>query len=129
MSKYILDASALLALFNSEPGSNEVEKILPDSIMSAVNVAEVIAELENKLNISLLEGREMIHASINRIIPLDFEQSIEVGGLKRITKSLGLSLGDRACIALGIQLEATVYTADKIWNNLNIEGLNIKLIR
>jgi PIN domain nuclease of toxin-antitoxin system len=113
MNKCILDASALLALLNSEKGAEEVEKLLPNSVMSTVNVAEVIAELDKKLDISAEEGKQMIETTIDKIIPFDFSQSVEAGRLRRLTESLGLSLGDRACIALGIATGYTIYTTDK----------------
>jgi PIN domain nuclease of toxin-antitoxin system len=72
MSKCILDASALLALVNTEPGAGYVEELLPLSVMSTVNVAEVVAELDKKLNITADESSKIIHSAINQIIPLDF---------------------------------------------------------
>lgn len=113
MNKCILDSSALLALFNSEKGWEKVEELLPLSIMSTVNVAEVVAELDKKLAVSSIQSKEMIIAAINKIVPLDFDQSIEVGRLRKETKNFGLSLGDRACIALGLTTGCTIYTADK----------------
>ncbi|KJV61991.1 PIN domain protein [Rickettsia amblyommatis str. Darkwater] len=98
MNKYILDSSALLALFNSETGSDKVEELLPLSIMSTVNIAEVVAELDKKLNISFIQSKAMISASINKIVALEFDQAIEIGRLKKETEQFGLSLGDRACI-------------------------------
>ena len=121
MNKCILDASALLALLNSEKGAEEVEKLLPNSVMSTVNVAEVIAELDKKLDISAEEGKQMIETTIDKIIPFDFSQSVEAGRLRKLTESLGLSLGDRACIALGLSTGYTIYTTDKAWAKLKLE--------
>ncbi|WP_017443104.1 type II toxin-antitoxin system VapC family toxin [Rickettsia gravesii] len=125
MNKYILDSSALLALFNSETGSDKVEEVLPLSIMSTVNIAEVVAELDKKLNISFIQSKEMISASINKIVALDFDQAIEIGRLKKETEQFGLSLGDRACISLGLITGYPIYTADKIWTKLQ---LNCKIV-
>ena len=41
---------------------------------------------------------------------------------------LGLSLGDRACLALGIALDVEIYTADRLWAQLNLP-CSIHLIR
>ncbi|KJV92820.1 type II toxin-antitoxin system VapC family toxin [Rickettsia bellii] len=128
MNKCILDSSALLALFNSEKGWEKVEELLLLSIMSTVNIAEVVAELDKKLAVSSIQSKEMIIAAINKIVPLDFDQSIEVGRLRKETKNFGLSLGDRACIALGLTTGYTIYTADKVWVNLPL-NCNIVLIR
>ena len=129
MNNCILDASALLALLNSEIGAELIEPLLPYSIMGTANIAEVIAELDKKLDISPEESQEMVSTMINQIIPLDFNQAIEVGRLRKLTQSIGLSLGDRACIALGIKLEIPVYTTDKAWKNLQINKLDVRLIR
>lgn len=128
MNKCILDSSALLALFNSEKGWEKIEELLPLSIMSTVNIAEVVAELDKNLAVSSIQSKEMIIAAINKIVPLDFDQSIEVGRLRKETKKFGLSLGDRACIALGLTTGYTIYTADKVWANLPL-NCNIVLIR
>jgi PIN domain nuclease of toxin-antitoxin system len=62
------------------------------------------------------------------VIDFDWEQSMFAGALKRQTKTLGLSLGDRACLALGKKLSASVYTADSVWKSLDV-SVNIVLIR
>ncbi len=129
MSKYILDASALLALLNSEPGSEIVQTLLPSSIMSTVNVAEVVSELNKRLNIDPNKAREMVTTMISQIVPFDLNQAVEAGRLRKITQHLGLSLGDRACIALSIFHNYPIYTADKLWANLQLHNTDIKLIR
>ena len=121
MNKYVLDASALLALFNEEPGAEKVAQILPYSVMSMINASEVIAELANKLAILPTEGRYMVDTCINELITFDLEQATEVAHLRKYTAHLGLSLGDRACISLGMRLKAPIYTADKIWIKLGKE--------
>lgn len=128
MNRIVLDASALLALFNMEPGSDIVEKSLPFSIISTVNVAEVIAELDKKLNITPQEGKKLIHTAVDRIIPLDFNQAAEIGALRKVTDLAGLSLGDRACITLGIQMKCPVYTSDRAWKRIDL-GCEVILIR
>jgi len=128
MNKYILDASALLALLNSEPGAETIEKILPTSVMSTVNVAEVIAELDKRLDVTPDESKEMVHTIVDQIVPLDFNQAVEIGRLRKYTKDFGLSLSDRACISLALSTGYTVYTTDKIWSNLELK-CNIIVIR
>ena len=63
------------------------------------------------------------------IVPLDVEQSFDIAFLKKSTKHKGLSIGDRACIALGIKMKLPIYTADKVWADLDLEGAEIILIR
>jgi PIN domain nuclease of toxin-antitoxin system len=56
------------------------------------------------------------------------EQAKIAGSLIARTSAFGLSLGDRACLALGIALKAPVYTADRSWKNLKL-GVRIHLVR
>ena len=127
MSKYVLDASALLALLNNETGVDVVREILPDAIISAVNFSEVIAWL-TRLQIPEDEVSDILDVLGLTIIPFDTELAYKTGQMAEMTKSLGLSLGDRACLALAIKLKATAVTADKVWGNLG-NMVQIKMIR
>lgn len=128
VSEYILDASALLAMLNSEKGKEEIEKILPFSVMSTVNIAEVVGELHNKLALEIEECENIILTMVNRIVDFDIKQSMKCAELKKHTRQYGLSLGDRACMSLGLALNLPIYTADKIWAQLDI-GCKIVLLR
>ncbi|MCX7114694.1 MAG: type II toxin-antitoxin system VapC family toxin [Gammaproteobacteria bacterium] len=128
MNKYVLDASALLALLNNEPGAAEVEKLLSHSVMSTINAAEVIAELDAQLNIAPEEGREMVYTVISEIVPFTLDMAVKTAALRKKTSQFGLSLGDRACLALGMMLSLPVYTADRAWKNLEVAG-KVVLIR
>ena len=115
----MLDASALLALFNDEPGALVVENSLSHSFVSAVNAAEVITELYIKLAIPVEQAKEMVATLVNKIVPFDLTLAAEAARLRKETKFLGLSLGDRACLALAKALRLPVYTADKAWGKLD----------
>lgn len=125
MNNVVLDASALLAMFNSEPGKEMVEEVLSNSIISAVNVSEVIAELQ-KLEIAVDEARKMIETVVHEVVPFDLEQAALTAALKSDTQQFGLSLGDRACIALGQLKNCPIYTADKIWSKMKIKVILIR---
>ena len=127
-NKVILDASALLALIQEEPGSNVIKPLLQFAVMSTVNISEVLAVLQ-KTNITTEESLTLITDIINTIIPFDIEQAEETAKLQFFTTSKGLSLGDRACIALGIKLQSPIYTADKAWIELQLPNVTIQLIR
>lgn len=71
---------------------------------------------------------EVVEETINKIVPFDASQAMIAGHLRALTKPYGLSLGDRACLALGLTYKLPVYTADRIWKELNID-VPIKLIR
>jgi PIN domain nuclease of toxin-antitoxin system len=126
-SRVVLDASALLALINQEPGSEKVAAVISTACMSSVNVAEVVSKLMDK-GFSEVEIREIFGALKLLIIPFDEEQGFIAGLLRANTKSLGLSLGDRACLSLAIQQKLSVLTADRVWAGLQL-GLNIQMIR
>ena len=128
MSKVVLDASALLALIKNETGGDIIERLLGNIVMSSVNISEVAAILLNS-SMSLEECKDVIEPFVDSIIAFDSELSFITASLRQTTKHKGLSLGDRACIALGIKLQAPIYTADKIWAELNINKADIKLIR
>jgi ribonuclease VapC len=128
MNKVILDSSALLALIKNENGSEVVEPLLGKIVMSAINIAEVAGILVD-LGMSHEECINSIEPFVDLIVPLDMQQSFEIAFLKKLTKDKGLSIGDRACIALGIQMGLPIYTADKIWQNLNLKDADIILIR
>jgi PIN domain nuclease of toxin-antitoxin system len=128
MNKVILDSSALLALINNEEGSSVVEELLGSIIMSSINISEVASILLDS-EMDTEQVSKAIEPFIDSIIDFDFEYSILCASLKKSTKHLGLSLGDRACISLGIKLIFPIYTADKLWAELKLENADIRLIR
>ena len=127
-NRVILDASALLALIQEETGAEIIKPLLKFSVMSVVNVTETLSVLQ-KTNISAEEGLTLITDIITTIVPFDLEQAERVAKLHPLVQPQGLSLADRACIALGIKLQIPIYTADRIWSDLQIDNANIKLIR
>lgn len=124
----ILDASALLALIHQERGADIVKPLLKKAVMSTVNISEVLTALQ-RTDILLKEALTSICDIIQTIIPFDTVHAQLTAELSPFTKSKGLSLGDRACIALGQKLQIPVYTADRIWGELKLENVDIKLIR
>jgi PIN domain nuclease of toxin-antitoxin system len=127
MNKVVLDASALIAYIRKEPGAENIIDLLPYTIMSAVNYAEVATVL-SKLDMTSEIIGNTLKNFISNIIPFDQSQALVTGILQRQTKTKGLSLGDRACIALGIHLQVPIYTADKIWAELELDRADIRLI-
>jgi PIN domain nuclease of toxin-antitoxin system len=125
--KVVLDASALLALLNQEIGHAQVEKHLSNAVMSAVNISEVVATY-TLLGAVEREVESLIHSLVKEIIPFDTEQAFIAGFLRKKTKAHGLSLGDRACLALAELKNLPVLTADKIWAKLDIK-IHISVIR
>ena len=128
MNDVILDASALLALLNDEPGAEVVQKHLPKARISAVNLAEVITLL-NLVGMPTEHIVEVLNLLSLDVVPFDEEQALQAGVLARETKALGLSLGDRACLALGIVMGCAVLTADKAWSEVNLGGLVVEVLK
>ena len=127
MSDYVLDASALLALLNAEDGAELVGDLLPDAVVSAVNLAEVVARL-TEIGMPQGEIREALALLGLQVVPFDEAQGYLAGLFYPQGKRIGLSLGDRACLALAQAMEATAVTADQAWGGLDI-GVEIQLIR
>lgn len=128
MSVYVLDASALLALMNGECGSGRVEEAVEaGAAISLVNVAEVVAKL-SELGMPKEVVREALDVLGMETVAFDTAQAYKTGLLRPVTRHIGLSLGDRACLSLAIQLEQPVLTADRAWKSLNL-GIDIQVIR
>ena len=117
MSEPVLDASALLAVMLEERGAEKVRELLPGAIIGAVNLAEVVAKLQERG-----VPDEEIDRAIARldlpVIPFDMAQAMVAGKLR--ARTLGLSLGDRACLALAVVRGTPAVTMDRGWSALDI---------
>jgi len=122
---FVLDASAVLCLLKGEKGTDRVIEVLPRSSISAVNLSEVYAKLADAggSEEKVAHAIGVLHLKVE---PFDDEQCRDAGMLRPATKSLGLSLGDRACLALARGKKATAVTADQIWSQVP-EVLNIAI--
>lgn len=128
MNSIVLDASALLAILNGEPGA---DKLTPQLLSAATSSTVNLAEVHGKLVDRGLDPRDAWEATLSPIrsaIVFTAQHAQTAGNLITQTRALGLSLGDRACLALGLALKAPVYTADKSWRNLKL-GVQIHVIR
>jgi ribonuclease VapC len=123
----ILDASALLAMLNGEPGGASVEPYLTEAGISSVNWSEVIQKLLAKKVITTGMQEDFQKLGL-MILPFTTEQAELAASLWTTTKPLGLSLGDRACLALAMTLNLPVVTADRAWKTLNLTIL-VQIIR
>ena len=123
----VLDASALLVLLNAEPGAEVVSQALPQGVMSAVNLSEVVAKLA-EAGMSEAAARQAIGGLAVEVVPFDNEQSYVAGMLRPLTMHLGLSLGDRACLALARLLGLPALTTDRPWAQLNL-GIEVEIVR
>ena len=124
----VLDASALLALLQDEPGADAVASRLPNSAISAVNLSEVVAKLTER-GVPAAELRQALDGMALDVRPFDTEAAYAAGSLRRATRTLGLSLGDRACLALAMQLDAVALTTDRAWLGLPDVAVRVEAVR
>ncbi len=128
MNRVVLDASALLAILNEERGA---ERLTPELLSAAVVSTVNLAEVQGKLVARGLDPDDAWEAALSPVseaVPFSAAQARIAGDLSAQTRALGLSLGDRACLALGLALDAPVYTADQSWKKLRA-GVRIHVIR
>ena len=142
MSDAVLDASALLALLNGEPGQQVVASALvggaggrggggadrlAGAVVGAVNFSEVVASL-----VGAGMPEEAVRAALDGleldVVAFDLSQAYAAGLLRSATRDLGLSLGDRACLALASLRQLPALTADRAWASLDV-GVAIRVIR
>jgi PIN domain nuclease of toxin-antitoxin system len=118
----VVDASAVLAFLQEEKGYEQLADIITNALISAVNVAEVFSKLSD-LGMPQHEQEAVLALLALEVVTFEKQGALLVGTLRAKTKTLGLSLGDRACISLGIERSATIYTTDKAWNKIPVEVL------
>jgi ribonuclease VapC len=123
----VLDSSALLAFLAGEPGAEAVAAVIGDAVVSSVNYAEVIAKLIERGG-SLDQARATMMLIDLDVVDFDRSLAEQAGALILSTRSIGLSLGDRACLALAAREEAPAVTADRAWASLKL-NVEIQLIR
>jgi ribonuclease VapC len=125
--EWVLDASALLAFLHSEPGGEVVEELLSASAISSVNWSEVIQKaLEKKTKVEGL--REELESLGLAVIPFTAGLAEKTARLRAETRSFGLSLGDRACLALADDLGRLAVTTDRIWSELALR-VEVRVVR
>ena len=123
----VLDASAMLALLFRETGHERVATVLSQSCMSTVNLAEVITRFARDGH-DAQKVLQHINGSPVELVPFLAEDAALAAMLAPQVRNLGLSLGDRACLALAMVRDVPVYTADRMWETVDL-GLTIELIR
>ena len=125
--RIVVDASAILALLKREPFRGFEPRRLVRAHISAVNLSEVFERLYAG-GLSEPEADKAVAALDLRVIVFDSAQAQITAKLRAPTRHAGLSLADRACLALGIKLGCPVVTADRVWAGLNV-GVEVLLIR
>lgn len=118
MSSYFLDSSVILAFLNQETGVDDLDTYFLNGRINTVNTAEVLTKL-------IEQGQDRNTAQENfsllrlDVVDFDLEHALKVAELRPLTRHLGLSLGDRSCLASSIIYDATAVTADRAWKGLS----------
>ncbi len=127
MNSVVLDASAVIALLRHERGADVVASVIPGATISTVNVSEIAAWLSDAG-----ANEKKVQLTFDRLdleyYAFDGEAAFAAAGLRTTTREKGLSLGDRACLALAKKLTFPALTADRNWAELDI-GVEVVLIR
>lgn len=127
MADCVVDASAILALVRGEPGTDIVSGRIARSVVSSVNLAEVGAKLVDWGMPSAGLRSVMLNLGFE-VRPFDAVQAVASAALRAATRSHGLSLGDRACLALAQSTGLPVLTADRAWRGVGLD-VEIEFIR
>ena len=127
MTTVILDASAILAVLNDELGAEHVMPLLEDAAVCSVNFAEVVSKLTERGG-SLNQIREALLAIGLNVVDFDVSLAERTGTLRAETRSRGLSLGDRACVALAEREGVPAVTGDQRWYGA-VAGIEVHVIR
>lgn len=123
----VLDASALIALLRAEKGAEMVAARLDGSYLSTVNLAEVLTQSTEwgRDPAAVLQEIEVLPVTI---VPVTTEQALAASILRPLTRSAGLSLGDRLCLALALSLGLPALSAESAWMGLP-HNVEVELIR
>jgi PIN domain nuclease of toxin-antitoxin system len=127
MASFVLDASALLAFVNGEPGAEIVADAIADAAVSAVNLAEAVAKLVSR-GASLDVARAALAMADYEVADFDRALAEAAGAMIARTRQAGLSLGDRACLALAQREGAPALTADRSWSSVDV-GVELRIFR
>jgi ribonuclease VapC len=123
----VLDASALLAWLHDEPGAEIVDPVLPGSVLSTVNLAEVWQKLDQH-GIDADRALRRVRLLGVRTEPFSDDDAVRAARLWSRGRRTGLSLGDRCCLALADRLGAPVLTADRAWRGVGA-SVEVRIIR
>lgn len=127
MADAVLDASAVLAFLRGEPGEDVVKRLLPRSLLCAVNLTEIIGKLIERG----LPGPQAVRLARElpyEVVAFDAELAASAGALWDRTRGSGLSLGDRGCLALAGRENLPAFTTDRRWSAEDT-GVRVRQLR
>lgn len=124
----VFDASALMALLDAEEGSADIRRFVEGSLISTVNLAEVLQKTEHRGMPTEAIAMHLGEMDMG-IVPFDDDMALISARIWSSTRARGLSLADRACLALAIAVNGVAVTTDAAWAGLEIDGLDIHVVR
>jgi ribonuclease VapC len=127
VAEAVLDASALLAFIRREPGAEKVATVLPRSCISAVNLAETLGKMVEHAK-PLEESAYQIERLRIAVFPFDEQHARIAASFWKPTRDVGMSLGDRACLALALNLSLPALTTEDAWTKCDL-GVEVVKIR
>src|SRR4051794_17296589 len=101
LPEVVLDASALIALVNNEPGGEKVRPVMPHAIISAVNFCETVQRLRRG-GLPLEAVTAALTPLVPEPVPFDSTLAYIAASIHEKTRASGLSFGDCACLALAL---------------------------
>lgn len=125
LTEYVLDASALLALINDEPGAEEVRPLMSASIISAVNFCETVHKLRRR-GLPVDTVRATLTPLVRQPVTFDEPMAYVAASIHERTRGQGISLADCACLALALSRNVPAVTAEKVWDACDV---GVKIIR
>ena len=127
----LLDASCVLAWAFTEPGADRIESVLPDAYITAVNMAEIIAKLDRLGAPGMTFAQDLVSAGLT-VVPMGWPQICQITTVLALEATKGgrrrLSLGDLCCLCYAIEQQMQVWTADRVWADLDVP-VNVIVIR
>ncbi|MFN2322574.1 MAG: PIN domain-containing protein [Trueperaceae bacterium] len=124
----VLDASAVLALLGDEPGAERVAAaIVGGAAIGAVNLTEVLTKLSD-IGMPRAAAEDALEGLGLEVVAFDADAARAAAALREPTRARGLSLGDRAAMALAAARGAQVLTADRAWVDA-VPEIEVVLVR
>lgn len=120
VNRAVIDASVVLAALKGEPGGDRLADMRGGRLISSVNLTEVVTRLLD-LEFADRQALSMVEALGLTVVPFDAQTAVRAGLLRERTRTAGLSLGDRACLALAATLSLPVLTADRNWDRVSAD--------
>ncbi|MBX3100300.1 MAG: type II toxin-antitoxin system VapC family toxin [Salinibacterium sp.] len=124
----VLDASAVIAFVDREEGAQEVARYLDNALISTVNLAEILQKADHR-GMSASSVQTLLEKLEIGVVPFDSDMALRTAELWNVTHHKGLSLADRACLALTEAIGGVAVTTDTGWSGIELDGAAIHVVK